>query len=92
MPHLAGRESHVDILMGEWEGDLPPWQAREPDADRVRARRAERDMIGTARALSERMAAHLPPGHCSFRLLPEEDHASLVSAAMPRALRLASRP
>ena len=49
-------------------------------------------MIGTARALSERMAAHLPPGHCSFRLLPEEDHASLVSAAMPRALRLASRP
>jgi uncharacterized protein len=79
------------ILAGEWEGDLPPWQAARADAPLVRARRAERDMLGAAQALAARLAAAPGRPRVDFAILPQEDHASIVSAAMPRALRLASR-
>lgn len=85
--NIEGRR--VAILLGEWEGDLPPWQAALPQADDVRARRARRDMAGAAQRLTQALQVRLGKEDASFTLLPSEDHASIVSAAIPRALRLA---
>ncbi|MEE4452132.1 alpha/beta hydrolase [Novosphingobium resinovorum] len=90
-PGLAGSDRHVELLMGEWEDRLPPWQAARSDAGTVRARRAARDMTGSARAFAALLAGVLGPDRARFSVLAEEDHASIVSAAVPRALRLASR-
>ncbi len=82
----------VLICTGEWEEDLPPWQAARPDHAAVRARRADRRMVARAREIGDLLAGHLGDDAVLFRLLAEEDHASILSAAVPRALRLASSP
>ena len=86
---LSGR--HALILTGQWEGELPPWQAIGPDSADIRARRAARDMIGNAEALAELLARRMDQGSLDHAVLPGEDHASIISAAIPRALRLACR-
>ncbi len=85
-----GFDHRVLLLAGEWEGELPPWQAALENASSVRQRRSERDMIGAARELAALLQSQLGDGHAAFHLLSGEDHASIVSAAIPRALRLAS--
>lgn len=79
------------IAMGEWEDELPPWQKAGPDAASVLARRQARGMVAGARAVAARLETVLGGDNARFVLLPEEDHASIVSAAMPRVLRLASQ-
>lgn len=87
---LPQERGHVLLCVGEWEQDLPPWQAAHPDHQGVRERRAQREMVGAARDMGKLLAARLGDEAVQFRLLPEEDHASIQSAAIPRALRLAS--
>ncbi|MCG2840665.1 hypothetical protein L6Q21_06710 [Sandaracinobacter sp. RS1-74] len=86
----VGGSSRVLLLAGEWEGPLPPWQAALENADSVRKRRSQRNMIEAARELGMQLQSQLGDGGAAFHLLPGEDHASIVSAAIPRALRLAS--
>jgi hypothetical protein len=85
---LSGRR--LLVCIGEWEDALPPWQSARPDAETVRARRAARSMVAHAQDMAERISAKMDKGYAQFRLLLEEDHASIVSAAIPRMLRLAS--
>ena len=49
-------------------------------------------MVDGARSLAAALAPHLGEENIVFRLLEEEDHASIVSAAVPRMLRMASLP
>lgn len=84
-------ERSVFICVGEWEDSLPPWQKRAADSEGVRARRAARGMVAGAQAIAEQLAGRLGSARVAFRLMDEEDHASIVSAAIPRALRLASQ-
>lgn len=86
---LADRQ--VLICLGEWEDTLPPWQRAAPGSAEVMARRAGRRMLDHARAVSVQLAAIHGDDRVQFRFLPEEDHASIVSAAIPRMLRMASR-
>src|SRR5699024_9608220 len=51
LDRLADRR--VFIAVGEWEGQLPPWQKRQANADQVLARRAKRAMIERAQAAAE---------------------------------------
>lgn len=90
-PALAAHSSRLLLAAGEWEEALPPWQQGGAGSEDVLARRQARRMIANARELGEVLRRSLPPGHVEFALLADEDHASIVSAAMPRALRLASR-
>lgn len=83
-------DRHVLICIGEWEGALPPWQAAAGSADAL-ARRQQRRMIANAEDAAARLSAAIGDARVDFRLLPEEDHASIVSAAIPRMLRMASR-
>lgn len=78
------------ICIGEWEDALPPWQARAPGAAHALARRQERQMVAGARNIAGLLAGVLGQARVQFRLLPEEDHASVLSAAIPRMLRMAS--
>lgn len=79
------------LAAGEWEGELPPWQAGLPGSEGALERRKSRRMAANARDLAERIARH-PRARAEFHLYPDEDHASIVTAAMPRALRFAARP
>lgn len=83
-------DRQVLICLGEWEDALPPWQLAAPGSSEVIARRAGRRMLDHARAVSAQLAAIHGSDRVQFRFLPEEDHASIVSAAIPRMLRMAS--
>ncbi|WP_347304250.1 alpha/beta hydrolase-fold protein [Croceibacterium sp. TMG7-5b_MA50] len=78
------------VCIGEWEDALPPWQASAPDAASALARRQARQMVAGARDIAALLTGVLGEEHAQFRLLPEEDHASVLSAAVPRMLRMAS--
>ncbi|WP_394821654.1 alpha/beta hydrolase [Pendulispora albinea] len=89
---VALGDRRVLIALGEWEDELPPWQATSSDRAEVIARRKARAMVANARELSMRLQAALGEDGVRWLLLPEEDHASIVSVAIPRMLRLASLP
>lgn len=88
---LADSDLRMLIAFGEWEDALPPWQRDAPDSESVLARRRARGMISGGTEVAARLANLLGEDRVRLLLLPEEDHASIVSAAMPRALRLASQ-
>ncbi len=88
---IAVEDRDVALLVGGWETKLPPWQAALPGASEVQAKRRERDMAGAAREFAAHLTEFLPQGRVDFTLLDEEDHASILSAAIPRALRMLSR-
>lgn len=80
----------VFMAVGEWEGEVPPWQRQAPGYAQLQARRAQRQMVGSAQALAAQISLWLGPQQLTFRLFPEEDHASVVMVAVPRVLRLAA--
>ncbi|WP_326533208.1 alpha/beta hydrolase [Pseudorhodoferax sp.] len=84
---LPGHGARVFIGVGEWEGEVPPWQRAQPGHDRLVARRAQRRMVEHAQALAAQLGAWLAPDRLAFRLFPEEDHASVVMVAAQRVLR-----
>ena len=83
----ANPRPRVFIGVGEWEGELPPWQRARPDHAELAARRAGRRMVEHAQALAAELAGWLPEGHAQFRCFPEEDHASVLMVGTQRALR-----
>jgi predicted alpha/beta superfamily hydrolase len=87
---LRGAAGAALLLVGEWEDGLSPWQAASAGAAQMAARRAARRMVGNVEDFGAALAARLGPSRVSAAVLPNEDHASIVSAAIPRALRLAS--
>ncbi len=82
----------VFIAVGEWEDELPPWQAEAKDRDDVVARRRERAMIERAASLGTTLASLLGAGRVAFHRFPEEDHASVLMIAIQRVLRFALAP
>lgn len=80
----------VFMAAGEWEDAVPPWQRRHPGYEQLVARRAQRHMVASARALADELTAWLGSGRVVFRLFPEEEHASIVMIAVQRVLRFAS--
>ncbi len=78
------------IAIGEWEDALPPWQQAAPGSEKVLARRAARQMVAQAQDMGTYLQQRLGADRARFNLLPDEDHASIISAAIPRMLRLAS--
>lgn len=85
-----GRPARLSIMVGEWEQALAPWQASRPEAAEMAARRARRAMVDGARDFAARAARELgPQARVAFELMAGEDHASILPAAMARALRFA---
>lgn len=88
---LRGSGRRLFLAVGEWEEALPPWQVGLAGSADALARRTSRRMVANTREFGDRLGDVLGRDDARFALLAEEDHASIVSAAMPRALRLASR-
>lgn len=88
LPGLDGMQ--VFMAVGEWEGEIPPWQRQAPGYAQLQARRAQRQMVGSAQALAAEVGAWVGQEQLTFRLFPEEDHASVVMIAAQRVLRLAA--
>jgi predicted alpha/beta superfamily hydrolase len=91
-PKAAGHDRRLFMAVGEWEEALPPWQIGLPGSEAALARRQARRMIANVRELGSALQAVMGEERVRFTVLAEEDHASIVSAAIPRALRLASLP
>jgi len=79
------------LTVGQWEEALPPWQQGLPGSEEALARRRSRRMIANVRELGAVLKAVMGAGNVHQAVLPEEDHASIISAAIPRMLRLASQ-
>ncbi|GLK72206.1 alpha/beta hydrolase [Ancylobacter dichloromethanicus] len=80
----------LSMMVGEWEQALAPWQAARPEAAEMAARRARRGMVARAQGFAARARDALGPGaEVQFEVLAGEDHASILPAAMARALRFA---
>lgn len=88
LPGLDGMQ--VFMAVGEWEGEIPPWQRQAPGYAQLKARRAQRQMIRSAQALAAEIGAWVGQQQLTFRVFPEEDHASVVMIAAQRVLRLAT--
>ena len=85
--------ARLAVFVGQWEQELAPWQQGRPDSAELAARRPRRGMVDRARSFVEKAAEVLgPASETCFHVLPEEDHASVLPAAMGRALRFALRP
>lgn len=90
LPDLSADDRRVLICVGGWEDALPPWQSAAPGSADVVARRRQRRMTANAKDMATRLAEILGEERVQFELLPHEDHASIISAAIPRMLRMAS--
>lgn len=87
---LDRRDRRALLLLGQWEDQIPPWQLAHPGVEEVRARRAGRRLLENAREVAMVLRQSLGDERARFELLADEDHASIVSAAVPRMLRMAS--
>lgn len=86
---IADAAARVFIAVGEWEGEVPPWRRSSAGYEELVQRRAERRMVDNARIIAADLTALLGKDRVSFRLFPEEDHASVLPTAAVRALRFA---
>lgn len=80
----------VFLAVGEWEETLAPFQQNQPGSEQVLSRRQSRQMVSNVTRLmcDMREIGGITP--LESHVLPAEDHASIVTAAMPKALRFAS--
>ncbi|RKF17604.1 alpha/beta hydrolase [Altericroceibacterium spongiae] len=87
---LTSSDRRLLLTIGEWEDSLPPWQAAASGSEDVIARRKRRNMFGNVRDLGETLKPRLGD-NMSCLILPDEDHVSGISTAIPRMLRMASQ-
>lgn len=90
LSNVTARDRRALICIGGWEDTLPPWQLAAPGSAEVMARRQQRQMIANAETAATHLTAALGADRVKYHLLPDEDHASILSAAIPRTLRMAS--
>lgn len=83
-------EPGVFLAAGEWEEDLPPWQAGLAGSADALDRRRRRAMIGNAREMAQKLQAMPGERAVHFSMYDGEDHASILSRAIPRVLRFVS--
>ncbi len=88
---LPAADHRVLLTLGAFEEALPPWQQHSAGADQALARRQSRQVRAGIEQVAALLSERLGPQRVRFELLADEDHASIVSAAIPRMLRLASR-
>ncbi|MDQ8023291.1 MAG: alpha/beta hydrolase-fold protein [Moraxellaceae bacterium] len=80
------------LCVGEWEGEVPPWQRSAPGYAELVERRAQRGMLANAESVGALLRERLGEARAAFHLFPGEDHASVVMIATQRVLRFASVP
>lgn len=92
LEQLPPQDCHVLVGVGQWEGELPPWQRRQADHQQTALRRAQRQMVAGAREFAQALRGVLGDSRVAFYEFPDEDHASVLPVAISRSLRVAFRP
>lgn len=82
--------TRVMLTVGEYEQRRAPWQPDGPRTDDAIERRAERQMVDAAQALAETLRR--TACDVDFHEFAGEDHASVVTLSIARALRFALPP
>lgn len=78
------------VAVGQWEEDLAPWQVGPSFGERYVAVRAARRMIANAQAIvSEIEASFEGRAAVRFEVGENDDHATVVTSLLCRALRFA---
>lgn len=85
LPHAS--RPRLFMAVGEYEGEVPPWQRTQPGYEQLVARRAKRQMVASAQALAAELGPRFGEGEFTFRVFPEEDHASILMIAAQRVMR-----
>ncbi|WP_225782014.1 alpha/beta hydrolase [Xenophilus sp. Marseille-Q4582] len=85
LPHAS--RPRLFLAVGEYEGEVPPWQRAQPGYEQLVARRAKRQMVASAQGLAAELGPRFGEGEFTFRVFPEEDHASILMIAAQRTLR-----
>ncbi|QND46510.1 alpha/beta hydrolase (plasmid) [Rhizobium lusitanum] len=82
------RPIRLYTAVGLWEQEFAPWQAKENFSDQYHEIREVRRMIDNAREISSEVgAAFGKKVNVRFELGEDEDHATIVTASLCRALR-----
>lgn len=92
LEQLPPQDCNVLIGVGEWEGELPPWQRKQADHQQTALRRAQRQMVAGARDFAQALRGVLGDSRVAFYEFADEDHASVLPVAISRSLRVAFRP
>lgn len=79
------------LAIGGWEEELAPWQVGQTGSDTILERRRKRRMVSNVRELGELAVRRRWSDESDVRIFPEDEHASIVTSAMPHALRFACR-
>ncbi|MCV0383892.1 MAG: hypothetical protein K5799_10635 [Erythrobacter sp.] len=79
------------LAVGGWEEELAPWQVGQTGSDTILDRRRRRRMVSNVRELGDLAIRRGWSDESDIRIFPEDEHASIVTSAMPHALRSACR-
>lgn len=86
----SGVKGRLYVGVGRFEEELAPWQDRTKLSDSYHALRAQRRMVGNARDLVKgAVAPAFASNNVWFEIGEEEDHATVFTTLLCRALRFA---
>lgn len=86
-----GHRPRVMLTVGEYEQQRAPWQPEGARTEDALKRRSERRMVDGARALAD-LLRRTAAFDVDFHQFPGEDHASVVTLSIARALRFTLPP
>lgn len=75
------------LAVGQWEESLAPWQHQHSNAPEIAERRQERRMVSNLLTLGSALKQQLGEEKVNYRAYADEDHASIFSSTLSRAMR-----
>lgn len=77
----------VFLAVGQWEESLAPWQHQHSNASGIADRRQSRRMVSNLLTLGASLKQQLGEEKVNYRAYEDEDHASIFSSTLSRAMR-----
>jgi len=83
----ANQAPSLFLAVGQWEESLAPWQHQHSNASEIAERRQERRMVSNLLTLGSALKQQLGEEKVNYRAYEDEDHASIFSSTLSRAMR-----
>lgn len=83
----ANQAPSLFLAVGQWEESLAPWQHQHGNASEIAERRQERRMVSNLLTLGTALKQQLGEEKVNSRAYEDEDHASIFSSTLSRAMR-----
>jgi predicted alpha/beta superfamily hydrolase len=85
------RQHRLHISAGRWEQEIAPWQDRESLTARYHHVREARRMVDNAREFADAIRVAIGEDAVKFEVGADEDHSTIVTVMLCRALRFVGR-